>query len=145
MLQAVVQFGLRAGFVDFLLGFLLLRFLLFLAQRFFLHRLFLLRWLLLLLCGFGFLGLPDGLGFLLRHVREEAFAEVVHLPFRAEIVLLRPGDGLGLLRGADLGRLGARLRRLGGLLRDPGLLYLLCRLQVLFGHAHLSSPAFFVM
>src|SRR2546430_17172478 len=142
MLQAVVQFGLRAGLVDFLLGFLLLlRFLRFLAQRFFLRRLF----LLLLLCGFGFLGLPDGLGFLLRHVREEAFAEVVHLPFRAEIVFTRPGDELGLLRGADLGRLGERLRRLGGLLRDPGLLYLLCRLQVLFGHAHLSSPAFFVM
>src|SRR2546430_13679845 len=145
MLQAVVQFGLRAGLVDFLLGFLPLRFLRFLAQRFFLRRLFLLRWLLLLLCGFGFLGLPDGLGFLLHHVREEAFAEVVHLPFRAEIVFTRPGDELGLLRGADLGRLGERLPRLGGLLRDRGLLHLLCRLRLLFGHAHASSPAFFVM
>src|SRR2546430_16982712 len=106
MLQAVVQFGLRAGLVDFLLGFLLLRFLRFLAQRFFLRRLFLLRRLLLLLCGFGFLGLPDGLGFLLRHVREEAFAEAVHLPFPAEIIWIRPGDDLGLFRGPGLRRLG---------------------------------------
>src|SRR5256885_17012256 len=122
MLQAVVQFGLRAGLVDFLLGFLLLRFLRFLAQRFFLRRLFLLRWLLLLICGFGFLGLPDGLGFLLRLVREEAFAEVVHLPFRAEIVLLRPGDELCLLRAADLEWLGEELPRLRRPLPDRCLL-----------------------